>query len=199
MEYEVPSWDEIYDMCVHLAGKVRDSGYSPDLILGVARGGWIVARILSDILDNPNVASLRVQFYEDVAKTSKTPRITQPVSAPVTGAKVLVVDDVADTGESLRAVTKHLKEMGAAEVRIATLHYKPKSVVMPEYFVRKTDAWIVYPHERFEFMRSKVKELSKGQKDATEMKKELLKFGLDERTVQIFLQYQKLGNREDDY
>ncbi|HID17592.1 TPA: phosphoribosyltransferase, partial [Candidatus Bathyarchaeota archaeon] len=107
-------------MCIKLADKIKGR-FSPDVIVGIARGGWIPARILSDLLENPNVASVRVEFYVDVGKTAETPRITQGVSVPLEGKKVLVVDDVADTGKSLRAVLRYLEELGAKEVKAATL------------------------------------------------------------------------------
>jgi len=157
MEYIAPDWEEIYEMCIELSEKIKQSGFSPDVIVGVARGGWIPARLISDFLDNPNVASVRIQFYEEVGKTSAKPIITQPVSTSIEGKKVLAVDDVADTGESLKALYSHLKEKGAAEIKIATLHVKPKSSFQPDFYIKETSAWIIYPHERFEFIKEFIK------------------------------------------
>lgn len=186
MLYEVVGWEEIYDMCFELAKEIKRSGYSPDIIVGIARGGWIPARIISDILENSNLASMRTEFYTDVAKTSAKPRITQNVSASVAGKKVLVVDDVADTGESLHLVRETLTKQLASEVRIATLHCKPKSVLKPDYYVKETEAWIVYPHERFEFIRSNVEKMRLQNIAQRDIRMELLRIGIPERVLEKF-------------
>jgi hypoxanthine phosphoribosyltransferase len=178
MEYIAPDWEEIYEMCIELSEKIKQSGFSPDVIVGVARGGWIPARLISDFLDNPNVASVRIQFYEEVGKTSAKPIITQPVSTSIEGKKVLAVDDVADTGESLKALYSHLKEKGAAEIKIATLHVKPKSSFQPDFYIKETSAWIIYPHERFEFIKEFIKKIKNEGKEISEAKKELIRIGL---------------------
>lgn len=145
--YEAPSWDEIYEMCLDLASMIKTSGFEPDIIVGIARGGWIPARLLSDFLDNPNITSIKVEFYLDIGKTKDEPSITQDIQVPVANKKVLLVDDVADTGKSLMLVKKHLKDMGASEIKIACLYFKPWSIVKPDYYVRETEAWIIFPHE----------------------------------------------------
>ncbi|MBS7656061.1 phosphoribosyltransferase [Candidatus Bathyarchaeota archaeon] len=188
MKFLTPDWNEIYDMCIKLADKIKKSGFSPNLIVGVARGGWIPARILSDLLENSNVASVRVEFYVDVAKTSQSPKITQGISIPPIGKTVLVVDDVADTGKSLKAVIEYLYNLGAKEVKAATLHYKPQSIIKPEFYIEETDAWIVYPHERFEFMKSMVKKLRDEGKKVNEIKTEIASLGLPKDIVNKFVE-----------
>jgi len=191
MKYEVPSWDEIYAMCIELGQKVRDSGFVPDALIGIARGGWIPARILSDLFPGVEVASMRVVFYEDVGKVGKKPVVSQPVSVDVRGRKVLVVDDVADTGESLLAVREHVMAAGAKELRLATLHYKPHSKVIPDYYARRTSAWIVYPHERFEFMRSTMAKMRAEGKGLDEVAGYLVEIGLDRFVVDRFFEMMK--------
>ncbi len=187
MKFEVPSWDDVYKMCLRLADEVRRSKFAPDIIVGVARGGWIPARLMSDFLQNSNVANVRVEFYEDVGKTRKKPSITQPVSTPVKGRKVLVVDDVSDTGESLKLVCEDLKERGASEVKLATMHYKPWSVKKPDFYIKETEAWIVYPHELFEFTKSMVKKFRGEGKSTDELKHDLAKIGLNSQIVDKFV------------
>lgn len=188
MEYIAPDWEEIYEMCIKLSEKIKQSGFSPDIIIGVARGGWIPARLISDFLDNPNIASIRIQFYEEVGKTGAKPIITQPVSTSIKGKKVLAVDDVADTGESLKTLYSHLKEKGAAEIKIATLHVKPKSSFQPDFYIKETSAWIIYPHERFEFIKQFVKKMKKEGKEMDKVKEELIKIGLKPNYVNKFVE-----------
>jgi hypothetical protein len=69
------------------------------------------------------------------------------------GKKVLLVDDIADSGRSLAVAKDYITKKGAKEVRTATLHYKPESASKPDYFVVTTTAWVVYPWERHEMER----------------------------------------------
>jgi len=187
IEFEVPTWNQIYDMLLHLAEKIRKNGFKPDIIVGVSRGGWPPARVLSDLLDNPNLANVRAEFYLGVAETKGEPVLTQPVSMEVSGKKVLVVDEVADTGKSLKLVKEHVIERGATEVKIATVYYKPWSVIKPDYYEKETIRWIVFPWEIKETVRKIVKRV---REKGTPLEKEtvkLVKAGLSAELVRRFL------------
>jgi uncharacterized protein len=149
-KYEAPGWDEIYEMLLDLAQQIRKDDYKPEIIVGVSRGGWPPARVMSDLLQNPNLANMRVEFYKDIGLRNKKPRITQPVTMEVVGKRVLVVDDVSDTGHSLEAVANHLRRKPVKELRVCTIYLKPKSVFRPDYFSRSTKKWIIFPWERLE-------------------------------------------------
>ncbi len=187
-EFEIPTWERIYELLLDLARQIRRDRFKADVIVGVARGGWPPARIISDLLENPEIANVKAEFYLGVAETKGEPVITQPVSVPVKDKKVLVVDDVADTGKSLALVREHLKEQGASDVKIATIYYKPWSVVTPDWFERKTSHWVVFPWERKETVR-RILEKSRKQGVPTEKAKEtLVRYGLDRKLVERFLE-----------
>jgi uncharacterized protein len=137
-------------MLLDLAQRIRRDRYKPEIIVGVSRGGWPPARVMSDLLQNPNLANMRVEFYKDIGVRNKKPRITQPVTMEVTGKRVLVVDDVSDTGHSLRVVVDHLRRKPVKELRVSTIYMKPQSIFRPEYFSRTTRKWIIFPWERLE-------------------------------------------------
>jgi hypothetical protein len=145
MKFLHVKWADVDTMCTELAEEVRKSNFKPDIIIGIARGGWVPARLLSDKLHHPEVASMRVEFYVEPGVTEKVPRLTQAPCVELRAKKVLLVDDVSDTGHSLALAVRSLK--GAKEVRTATLHFKPNSIFEPDYYVAKTDKWIVYPWE----------------------------------------------------
>jgi hypoxanthine phosphoribosyltransferase len=151
--YEAPNWNDLYTMLLNQAKQIRDSGFQPDVIVGICRGGWIPARILSDLLGNPNLASVKAENYVGVGKTKKQPTLTQPVSAEVADKAVLLVDDVADTGQSLQLVATHLKKQGACEVKIAILYYKPLSSLKPDFYQKETLHWVVFPWELYEVVQ----------------------------------------------
>lgn len=187
IEFEVPTWNRIYEMLLNLAEKINKGCFKPDVIVGVSRGGWPPARVLSDLLDNPNIANVRAEFYLGVAETKGEPILTQPVSVDVAGKKVLVVDEIADTGKSLIVVKEHIMEKGAKDVRIATVYYKPWSVIRPDYYEKETRCWVVFPWELKETVLKIVKKCrEKGESEESEIAK-LIKAGADETLVKRFL------------
>ena len=186
-KYEVPSWNQIYDLCLKVADQIRQSGYKPDVIVAVSRGGWIPGRVLSDILENPNIATIRVEYYKGIYKTRSEPEITQPLTVDISGKIILLVDDIADSGHSLKLVKEHLVERGAADVKICTLYHKPWSVVVPDFKARTTDAWVCFPHEIFETMRKIYSKLKKEEKSEKEIEQKLLQMGIKPLLVRKFL------------
>jgi hypoxanthine phosphoribosyltransferase len=187
LESEIPSWNQIYRLLLKLAEAVRKSGFEPDVIVGVSRGGWIPARIMSDLLETPKLANVTAEFYVGVAETKREPTITQPVSLPVKGAKVLVVDDVTDTGESLKLVNSHLKNQGASEIKIATIYYKPWSVIVPHCYEKETRCWIVFPWEQKETVRKTVEKFRGEGRTVEDAKEKLISSGLNRELVERFI------------
>lgn len=194
-KFEVPSWEQIYAMLLDLARKIRDDKFNPDVIVGVSRGGWTPARVLSDLLENPKIANVRAEFYLGVAETKKEPVITQSVSVNVKGKSVLVVDDVSDTGQSLRLVKAHLLEEGVKALKVATLYHKPWSVTMPDYCEKTTSDWIIFPWERKETFRKVVEKFAQRGKSAEEAVKTLVSYGFDNGLAERFLKELCEGNR----
>ena len=187
LEFEVPTWNQIYDMLLNLTEKIRKNGFKPDIIVGVSRGGWPPARVLSDLMGNSNLANVRAEFYLGVAETKEEPVLTQQVSMEVAGKKVLVVDEVADTGKSLKLVKEHIIEKGATEVKIATVYYKPWSIVKPDYYEKETSKWIVFPWEIKETVRKIVKRCREKRKSIEEETAKLVKAGISTELVERFL------------
>jgi len=187
IEFEAPTWSQIYRMLLQIAEKIRRDNFKPDIIVGVSRGGWPPARILSDFLENPNLANVRVEFYVGVAETKGEPMLTQPVSVKVAGKKVLVVDEVADTGKSLQLIKEHLRAEGASEVRIATIYLKPWSTVKPDYYARETSRWIVFPWEIKETIRKIVQKCGEKGEFLEQKIEKLVDAGLSRRLVKRFL------------
>jgi hypoxanthine phosphoribosyltransferase len=187
VEFEIPTWEQIYESLLNLADRVRKANFKLDVIVGVSRGGWPPARIMSDLLENPELANVKAEFYLGVAKTKGEPMITQPVSTSVTGKKVLVVDEVADTGKSLRLVQSHLKERGATEVKILTVYYKPWSVVIPDWYGKETSRWIIFPWERKENVRQILKEYKTRGEPIEGAVNKLVLSGLNRKLLERFI------------
>ena len=145
-ERERMSWDNLGEAARDLAGQVSADGYRPDLILGIARGGLLVAGALSYALEVKNSFTMNVEFYTGVDERLPVPMILPPVPELVDlhDSKMLIADDVADTGQTLSLV-KGFCSGQVGEVRVAVLYEKSRSIVSCEYVWRRTDHWIDFP------------------------------------------------------
>ncbi len=186
IEYEVPTWNQIYEMLIEQSEKIRKSHYQPDIIVGIARGGLIPARILTDLLETPQVATIRIEFYADIAQPSIQPLLKQPLNVPVTGKKILIVDDISDSGQSLKTAKQHLTEKGAAETKIATLYTKTTTQTIPDYFEKTADRWIVFPWEIKETLRY-ILQKQEGKRAANQELAKLVKAGLPKQLTERIL------------
>ena len=187
MEFECPSWDQIYKMLLTIAEKISQDNFKPDTIVGVSRGGWPPGRIISDLLGVSEIANVKAEFYKGVAETKSKPIISQPVSVQVQGKILLIVDDVADTGESLSLVKRHLQEQGANVMRIVTIYYKPWSIITPDYYIKETKKWIVFPWERKETIKHLMEKFGGNRRLFEEAQKRLVKAGLDVKLIKRFI------------
>jgi len=177
------SWDDVQTLSEEVAAKVKESGYDPDLIVAVSRGGFDPARILSDQLGVNRLACVQIEYYTGVDNRGRIPRIIYPLNADVPGLKALVVDDVSDTGASLKAALEHVEDRGASEVRVATLHVKPWTTFIPDYHAAEVDGWIVYPWEPVETMSSMAEGLEKRGLIRPEIKRRLVEMGFSRKLV----------------
>jgi hypothetical protein len=145
-QLEVLSWASFGAAARFLAADIADSGYRPDLILAIARGGLPVGGALAYALGVKNCATISVEFYTGIGETLAVPVVLPPTPPLVdlAGLQVLVADDVADTGETLKMVCQ-LVRPHVAELRTAVLYTKSRSVMIPDYSWAKTDLWVDFP------------------------------------------------------
>ncbi len=173
------TWEDVIKLCEVLAKKIKMSGYKPDVIVAVARGGWIPARILCDYLDVKDLYSVKTEHWGIVASPSGEAILTQPLNIDLKDKKVLVVDDVADTGDTIKIVVDHIKDFSPAEVKIAVIDYKQTSKFEPDFYASKMTEWrwIVYPWS----LREDVKDLIRksGAKNVEEAIKALRELGVN--------------------
>ncbi|MFF3495887.1 phosphoribosyltransferase [Streptomyces sp. NPDC002795] len=129
-----------------LAETIAGDGYEPDIILSIARGGVFVAGGLGYALDVKNLNLVNVEFYTGVGTTLEMPVMLAPVPNAIdfSNKKVLITDDVADTGKTLKLVHDFCLDT-VAEVRSAVIYEKSHSLVKCEYVWKRTDEWINFP------------------------------------------------------
>ena len=177
IQYEIPTWNQIYDMLLNQAQKIQNTPYKPDIIVAIARGGSVTARILTDLLETAELATIQVQFYVDIAQTKEEPTLKQALNIQVTGKKVLLVDDIADTGKSLQFSKNYLQQQGAAQIKTATLYLKPQSITNPDFYEKQTSNWIIFPWDIKETIRKIIQKQS-GKRQVNQEIAKLIKQGL---------------------
>ena len=177
-EFLVPSWEELEELTFQLAEQIKASGVKIDRIVTLAKGGWPMSRSLVDFLQVPNIASVGIKFYAGINKRLRQPYIYQNLPVTVQGEKVLLFDDVADSGHSLMFARKYLLDNGVKEVITATLFYKPKSKLKPDFFAYETRAWIIFPYEKIETVKNLTNTWQKAGIDKVVIKKRLKSLGL---------------------
>ena len=184
IQYEVPTWNQIQDMLLNQAQKVHSS--KPDFIVGISRGGLIPARILADLLGTPQLTIIQVEFYVNIEQPSLEPKLKQPLTVSTKNMKVLLVDDIADTGRSLQLAKTHLQQQEPAEIKTATLYVKPHSQTVPDFYEKKTSSWVVFPWDTKETLR-KIAERQLGIRALNQEIAKLVKAGLPKQLADRLL------------
>lgn len=149
------TWQGFGDACRQIAEQIADSGWMPDLIVAIARGGMLPAGAISYALGVKANGAINVEFYTGVGKTMLEPEILEPYMdiSSLEGKRVLIVDDVADSGKTLKLIMDLIAKEGLSmgsdtakvDARSATIYLKPTSVIKPDYVFKQTDKWINFP------------------------------------------------------
>lgn len=180
------TWDDIQKLCKKLSEKIKKSGYSPDVVVAIARGGWIPARIVCDHLDIKDLYSVKTEHWGVVATKTGEAKITQPLNVNLEGKKVLIVDDVADTGDTIRVVLEHVRELSPSDVKVAVVDYKKTSKFLPDFYAAEMEnwKWIVYPWSIKEDLRSLIEKAgAKTVEEAVRVLKEEFDVVVEEELV----------------
>ena len=145
---EMRSWENVYLVSRKLAEKIKRSGYQPDIIIGLARGGWVPARNLCDFLGVKDLVSLKMEHWGVTATPDGEAKVKFPIKLNLSGKNVLVVDDCSDTGKSLVEAKKYVEKLRPKQARTATMQIfdtTPKEGI-PDFYVEKIPwIWVIYP------------------------------------------------------
>ncbi len=186
IDYEVPTWNQIYDMLLGQAQKIQNQNYQPDIIVGIARGGLVPARILTDLLETPELGFIQIEFYKDINQTLQKPALKQALTIQVAGKRALLVDDIADTGESLKFAKTHLQAQGALEIETAVIYKKPQTTIIPDFYEKLTTRWVVFPWDTKETLR-KIIRRQQGKRVLNQEVAKLVKTGLPRQLTEKLL------------
>ncbi len=157
---KLASWEEIEKWAREGAWKVLEEGWTPDVVVGLARGGWVAARLYCDYLGVKDLVSLKVEHWGVTATPDGKAKLKYGSNYSLEGKKVLIVDDISDTGESLTLAKNYVEGQKPAEIRVATLLTIRGSRFKPDYYGEEIDwAWIVFPWNFVEDMINLVNNL----------------------------------------
>ncbi|SBS74463.1 phosphoribosyltransferase [uncultured Microbacterium sp.] len=145
-ERETLTWDGFGDASRELARAIVAEGFVPDVVVAIARGGLLPAGAIAYGLGVKSCGALNVEFYTGIGTVLDAPELLPPDLdlGYLPGKRVLLVDDVADSGRTLALAVKLLREVGA-DVRSVCIYTKPGSVALPDFSWRETDRWIDFP------------------------------------------------------
>lgn len=151
-------WPEIEAWADRLAAKVRDADRVPTTLVGLTRGGWVPARLLSDRLGVRRIVSLRAQHWGVTATRDGKAVLSEGLSGPVERESVLIVDDITDTGESLRLAVEHVKKARPSRLETAAFLHIGHSAFVPTYYAEEISrdawVWVVFPWNYWEDLAS---------------------------------------------
>lgn len=162
------TWDEVEEWSKTLSDKIRNSGWQPDIIVAISRGGYVPARLVCDRLVVGELVSLQVTHWPSAAQMAKEAGVKYPLNYDMAHKKVLIVDDIADTGESIIIAKDHLwTSCRPDEVRVATLQWlSESSKVRPDFYTEEVKGWVwyQYPWTRLEDVIGFVKRIITEEK-----------------------------------
>ena len=162
VQYLPVSWNQYHSFAQKLAATILDHSEPIDQIVAISRGGLTLGHLMSDLLRIP-IATITIQSYTDIQSQGELV-ISQKLHVPIRGKRILLVDDVADTGKTLVRAVKYLKRFGAKNITTVTMFYKPHSVYRPDYFAKQTSSWILFPYEPTEMIALITSQMKKDGK-----------------------------------
>lgn len=171
------SWEDIEKWCSGIASQVLSSNYRPDAVIGMARGGWVPARLVCDELGIRNLYSVRTSHWGVTATPDGRARLLGTVAGDLEERSVLIVDDITDTGESIRLAYEHVLSLKPRDLRTATMLHIDHSSFRPDYtssvVPRDKWKWFVFPWNYIEDMSTFITKILEGEMNTAEIENQL--------------------------
>ena len=133
--------DEAYEMAYNVANQITKEGFKIDIIIGIARGGLPPARFICDFLNITKLTTLQITHYTSGGTAKENVEVIDPLNIDLEGRNVLLVDDVNDSGETLKEATQHINTMSPGELKTAVLHEKSNTSISADYTGSTLEEW----------------------------------------------------------
>ncbi|MBI4974090.1 hypothetical protein HZC27_05785 [Candidatus Roizmanbacteria bacterium] len=185
MEYLTLSWRSLHTTIYHLSEKIKKANQHYDLIVAVARGGLTVSHILSDFI-NLHITTFTVSTYKDF-KQQTIPEITLRLGDKLHNKSILLVDDVSDHGKTFKRGIEYLKELGAEKITTASPYIKTWTKHVPDFYMKATDKWIIFPFDMKESVGILSKNYAKEGMSSSQIKRKLVQIKIPKYFVEKFV------------
>ena len=178
---ELVSWEHVHTLSKVVAKNVRKSRFQPDMIIGLSRGGLVPSRNLADFLGVKDLISIKVEHWGVTATKDGKAELKYPIKIDLKGKKVLIVDDITDTGDSMKLAKDYVKSLGPAEIKTTALIHINHSKFVPDFYAEEIDkdkwTWFIFPWCFVEDLVSLIDKLieNDNNKDLPSIKKDLEK------------------------
>lgn len=184
--YQMYTWEEFGEDVFTLAAKISEQHLKIDRVIALAKGGVTISRPVLDLLGLAEMSSIQIEFYNGIASTEQMPVITQSLPVRIKGESILILDDLSDSGESFIAAVHYLSQHGTTKIQTASLLIKPWSKFKPDFFVRETKAWIIFPWEIRETILLLSDMWKKKGDSKDKIKKQLRQVGFTTQQISTF-------------
>jgi hypoxanthine phosphoribosyltransferase len=174
---QLVSWRDIERWSMDIVKKVKKSGYDPEIVIGLARGGLVPARLIADYLNIKDLYAVKTEHWGLTATPDGKARLAQGLQVSIEDKRVLVVDDITDTGQSLKIALDHIKGHNPSQIRSATLLHITHSKYVPDYYSEEVPednwTWFIFPWNVYEDMRNLIPKTLYKPKTAKDIKHSL--------------------------
>lgn len=184
MKYRYIPWTQLQNDIFKLSEDIKKSKEKFDVIVAIATGGLTIAHILSDFLDDLPITSFTISTYKDF-KTHQIPDITLKLGNKFHKQRILLVDDVSDTGKTFVRGKKYVEELGAEHIKTASVYIKPWTTFMPDYHIKEYKDWIVFPFDVRETIRDLKRVMKKEGKTDNQIKRKLETIGISKHYIAL--------------
>ena len=149
----LPSWDKLHGYIKEIAKKIKKDNYHPDIVIALSRGGFVPARVICDSMIIKDLVSIKVDHWGVTASKDGKAHLRYPIDVDLTGKKVLIVDDITDSGESMIVAKEFVQKLNPKEIKTATIFNIKHSKFTPDYYGKEIDwIWVMWPWNFIEDM-----------------------------------------------
>jgi len=150
----LPSWNELHENIREMANKIKGDDFRPDMVIALSRGGFVPARVICDLMIIKDLVSVKVDHWGVTAAKNGKAHLRYPIDVDLTGKRVLIVDDITDSGESMELAKDFVKKLNPKEVKTASIFHFRHSKFIPDYYSKELInwVWVMWPWNYIEDM-----------------------------------------------
>ncbi|MBN2203298.1 MAG: phosphoribosyltransferase [Candidatus Aenigmarchaeota archaeon] len=149
----MPNWDYVSKACKKAVREMKQQNFKPDIVIALSRGGYVPARNVCDMLIIKDLVSMKVDHWGITASKDGEAKIRYPISFDLTGKKVLIVDDITDSGESMKVSMDFIRSLNPLELKSMAVFHMKESKFLPDFFGEEIDwKWVIFPWNYVEDM-----------------------------------------------